>query len=630
MTDDEPELSLRPRAATALRDDGAARRLALYSTLRFASFVAAVIGLFLISSSDVLGWSLFGVGSIVFAVVFVRHNRLLERLELTRDRITVLEEEEQRRRTRRRSRTAPDAPPPDARPLSRGLRVYAPEPEHYELDRGAAEDIAVFSGPRNLFALLDVSSTRSGRQRLRYILSHPLRRPKDILERQNAVRALAGNEACRRGLLVGFLPLRKVPEADLAADLDAPRTFAHRNVLRVTAHIFGTLDPLLFILSTWIPAALPAAIVLLLVQLGLVVVHARESNLARNRLLAFGPVLDAMHRTEATLRRESLDAASWKEIGEVFTRFLPSLERVRACLRRLSVHELGLVGEAWNILTLWELRFLAAAERAIDTHRDDLEAALGALAETEAILGLASLANEAQDFSFPEPLDAPEPSIEGDGVAHPLLDPGTAISNPVTLRQGQNVLVVTGANMAGKSTYLKAIASNVLLASIGSPVCARSFRWTPVRVFTDINIRDSLDDGKSYFQVEVERVRTVIDESASDPRVLAVFDELFRGTNVEERIRITRAVLRHLRTTGILLVVATHDGKISRLVTHYGETGMRNAHFRETVSGTRMTFDYQLHDGPAPTHNAVRLIEANGYPAEIVREAREDAFGSEG
>ena len=125
--------------------------------------------------------------------------------------------------------------------------------------------------------------------------------------------------------------------------------------------------------------------------------------------------------------------------------------------------------------------------------------------------------------------------IHAEEIGHPLLDPSRRVMNPVSLGEGANVLIVTGSNMSGKSTYLKSVGTNLVLAGMGGPACARGFRWTPLALHSDVNVRDSLEDGKSYFQVEVERVHRVIEAAAKSPKLLAIFDELFRGTNSEAR-----------------------------------------------------------------------------------------------
>jgi DNA mismatch repair ATPase MutS len=309
-------------------------------------------------------------------------------------------------------------------------------------------------------------------------------------------------------------------------------------------------------------------------------------------------------------------------ICEVLEAARPHVRRLRRLVRLLELHDYGPLFEILNTLTLWELRFLPFASSLVERHRELLLRSAGALGDAEAFLCLSQPLAEQEGFELPEILGGNKPSVEAAEVGHPLLDHTLAVRNPVCLGRGCNVLIVTGSNMAGKSTYLKSVAVNLVLAGMGGPVCARGFRWTPMALYSDINVRDSLDDGKSYFQVEVERVLEILAASRECPMVLAVFDELFRGTNSAERIALARAILRHLRSAGVLCLVATHDLSLTEMVTEDGEPGMENRHFRETVEDGEMRFDYRLRDGPATTRNAIRLLESYGYPPEIIREAR--------
>jgi DNA mismatch repair ATPase MutS len=207
-----------------------------------------------------------------------------------------------------------------------------------------------------------------------------------------------------------------------------------------------------------------------------------------------------------------------------------------------------------------------------------------------------------------------------DGLGHPLIEPERVVLNDLHLGPQSPIAIITGSNMSGKSTLLKSVGMNLVLAGMGGPVEARAMRWTPLALSSDINVRDSLDDGKSYFAVEVERVERILRLAREGGKVLGIFDELFRGTNSAERLAIAMALIAHLRGTGGLYLVATHDLAITRLAEEI--PGIVNFHFREEVHDGTMRFDYRLRPGPAPTRNAIRVLETRGYPETLVREAR--------
>ncbi len=594
------------------------------SYVRLFTFIGFVLGLF----GSAVGFprlvpALVSLPSLLaYFVAFYRHGCIRDDMDRLENLLLLLRESLERKSTRRRARPLPPPARDTQSGLERGLRIYASEPQSFELNAGVAGDLELLSGPRSLFGFLDVSSTVFGARRLQHMITHPLTSADDIRARQRSVVELASSDATRRELLEALVALRHCRFERIPEFLHAPTTFAGRTGLLIVANVLGTAGALLLVATMFsFELFLPWLFLVALFNLGLIGFFVKSSNPARDRLIAFGPLLRGLLDLEDVLRKGSLENSNWKEISELLTALQPVLVRLGRWIGLLELHSYGIIFEIVNVLTLWELRFLPAAEKLFHEHRFLLEKSLGTLGETEALLSLACPLSEQPGFTLPEPLEAPRPSIEAEAMGHPLIENDVLVRNTVSLAADDNVVIVTGSNMAGKSTYLKSLGSNVVLAAMGGPVCAQSFRWTPLEIFSDINVRDSLDDGKSYFQVEVERVLEVVEASRS-PKVLAIFDELFRGTNSEERLQISRALLTYLRTHGILLVVATHDSALTRLVTEDDEKGMRNFHFREEVQGKTMTFDYKLREGPAPTRNAIRVLEASGYPPEIIRDAR--------
>ncbi len=563
-------------------------------------------------------------GVLVFAASFVRHGVVLRRLDRVETRLTLLTERVERQRTRRRERPAPRTGATASR-LEGGECVYRKEPDDEPLDSGVVDDLQIFDGVRSLFGFLDWTSSTFGARRLARLLRRPLRAAADIRERQELVAELAAGSDAREKLLRALLPLRRYDLSPLGAQFAAPGRFAHRRGLHLFAHLSGTAAPALLIAFFVFGSYALLAPVLVLVALHLLVIgwNVKDSNEIRNRLLLFDPLLVAMANLENEVRAAKWESRIGRDIAAALASVAPTVKRLRRRLALLAFHSYGPIFEIINILTLWELRLLPPTERRFAEHSGELEAATGALGELDALLCLALPLAEQAEFVLPEAIDAGHPQIEGEAVGHPVLEPGDCVRNDVRLGTDETVWILTGSNMSGKSTYLRAIGLNVLLAGAGGPVSAQRMRWTPVAIHTDVNIRDSLDDGKSYFQVEVERIKQTIAFAADDPRVLILCDEMFRGTNSTERLAIARSVVRAFRRSGALAIVATHDLSLTELAAEAGEEAIANYHLRDRVDDGVMTFDYILREGPSPTTNAVRVLEQQGYPSDVVAEARE-------
>lgn len=619
--------------------------------LRLGVFAVAIGGVVVGLRGTTAGWVAAGTALLVFPILVVVHDRIQRRMRAQRDRLTLRRERNERLRSRRAHRSGPDVGAPGvavpAAHAAQPARTNDPHDRlsHYPdgpaaLDAGVVDDLQLLAGPRNLLGFLDTSATIFGTRRLAALLVRPLEDPAAIRLRQAWIAELAARPAARRAMLERLATLRGSDLARVDGLLAGSLEFAERRGVALVAHLLGSLLPGLLLLSAVWPALLITTFPLLITNLAVIGRWARLSNPARDRLVLLRPLLDGLLGAREALATLAPAARLGRLVADDLQRVESICRQLGRRLRWLAFHESGVLFEIWNVLVLWELRILPGTERQVRAHRTELSQAIAALAELEALLALAGPLAEQRDFCLPElvtlpqaapyavagdapPGDVPPPQVHATGLAHPLLEPARAVPNDVALGGSDpRILLVTGSNMAGKSTYLKAIGANLVLAAAGGPVCARRFRWTPVALHTDVNVRDSLDDGKSYFQVEVERVRAVLDEATRRPHVLALFDELFRGTNSIERQAIVVALLRHLRDRGVLAVVATHDLQLNDLVTVDHEPQLASAHFEETVVDGAMRFDYRCRPGPARTRNAIRVLELSGYPPGLIAEAR--------
>ena len=235
------------------------------------------------------------------------------------------------------------------------------------------------------------------------------------------------------------------------------------------------------------------------------------------------------------------------------------------------------------------------------------------LGEIEVFSVLAGLSFDHPDWSFAEITSDEVCNVQATALGHPLLDPETCVRNDVELPSPHSLLLVTGSNMAGKSTLLRSIGVNQILALMGGPVCAREFRTRPLFPWTVMRVDDSLEDGVSHFLAELKRLKRVVDGARAGP-ILFLLDEILTGTNSEERLTAARIILRHLLRTRAVGAVSTHD--LTLASTELLKASTRHVHFREEVrlmeGKRRLGFDHVLRDGPATSRNALYLLEMVG------------------
>ena len=235
--------------------------------------------------------------------------------------------------------------------------------------------------------------------------------------------------------------------------------------------------------------------------------------------------------------------------------------------------------------------------------------------ELEALNSLANFAYLHPRYEFPELL-AETWRIVARELGHPLLKPESKVCNDFELDHDRRIVILTGSNMAGKSTFLRTIGVNLVLAYAGAPVNAEKLQASLFRIFTCIKVSDSVQDGLSYFYAEVKRLQALLAATeVDDPLpVLFLIDEIFRGTNSRERLIGSRSYIRMLAHGTSVGLVATHDLELIKLADEI--EGVVNQHFREEVYDGRMIFDYRLRAGPCPTTNALTIMRLEGLPVE--------------
>jgi hypothetical protein len=301
------------------------------------------------------------------------------------------------------------------------------------------------------------------------------------------------------------------------------------------------------------------------------------------------------------------------------------LARLRTIVRVAETRYSPMAHAVLQLLVLWDFHALAALERwqrASGAHARDWLAALG---EAEALSALATLAHDNPRWAMPELIEHGDARIDARSLGHPLLPAHTRVSNDITVGPPGTFVLVTGSNMSGKSTLLRAIGTNLVLAQAGGPVCAAELRLTPVDLWTSIRIDDSLEAGVSLFMAELRRLKRIVDAARDTTRarpLLYLLDEILHGTNTAERRIAARRVINHLVKAGAVGAVTTHDLTLAEDPSL--DAAAQRVHFTERFEVhdgvTSMTFDYRLRPGLATSANALKLLAMIGLGDDPARD----------
>jgi hypothetical protein len=468
-------------------------------------------------------------------------------------------------------------------------------------------------GPRSLFARLCAGRTRAGASALLDWLLRPVDGAA-LAARREAVDALRGRLDLREAWSVGGADVvSRADPAAIAAWAEAPPSLPGRWLDRVlqlivAAVIFAPIGAALGWWSWWIPIAalgLAALAHALLRRRGGVVLA--SAHLVLEGLGPAGPLLRLMEREVFTAPRLAALHARLHGGGVASV----ELDRLARSLRRIDSLRHELVG-AIGYPLLWPAREALAIERWRLRHGRNLSGWLEALGEFEALLSIAGYADEHPDHVFAEMTFSDSALLEADGLGHPLLPAEACVRNDLRLgRAHPRLQLLSGANMAGKSTWLRTIGLAVVMAQAGVPVRARRLRLTPLSLGVSIGDGDSLLDGESRFLAEIRRLRSIFELAAGSAPALFLLDELLSGTNPQDRIVGAGALLEGLLSRGAIGLCSTHDLELTRLAERHPERAA-NAHFASELAGGRLSFDYRLRPGVVGRSNALDLMRSVG------------------
>jgi hypothetical protein len=305
-----------------------------------------------------------------------------------------------------------------------------------------------------------------------------------------------------------------------------------------------------------------------------------------------------------------------------------ALRRIRRIVSAASLRNNPFLGLLLNILSPWDMYFAYQLER----YKRDLRGLLPGWLETwyelEALSALANFAALNPESTFPDLLpEGSRPALECAGVGHPLIRAAARVANDFHVDPLGEVVIITGSNMSGKSTFLRTVGANLALAYAGGPVVADRLRVQPFRLFTSMNLADSLDDGISFFYAEVRRLRALLDalQSKEGAPLFFLIDEIFRGTNNRERQVGSLAYTTALAGRRGAGLISTHDLELAHLEDQIPQ--VRNLHFREDIRGDEMVFDYKIRSGPSPTTNALKIMALAGLPVSPAPQPNRDKDG---
>lgn len=379
------------------------------------------------------------------------------------------------------------------------------------------------------------------------------------------------------------------------------------------AKVFSFAAILSLILSFFVPEFIFVIIAVFVVNIG--IHYLNKSNLGP--YLVSLPQLLRLSRVASALYKSDL----LSPLGPGLPKAIKSLNKIKNRLLFFRF-ESGMQGEfeaiVWAITELVKIFFLAepllffAVLKRLDQKRKDIEVLFRFVGLTDTLLSIASLRSGLPYYCRPEITEKPQ-KISAKAMYHPLVS--NCVGNDISV--DRKSVLLTGSNMSGKTTFIRSTGINVITGLTLNTCFARAFSMPVMKIFSAIRISDDLLNDRSYYFEEVLTIKTMIEESSGHDPCLFLLDEIFKGTNTVERISAGKAVLSYLAKPENLVFVSTHDIELADLLISEYDL----YHFSEKVDDRNVDFDYKLKSGKLKNRNAIRILQLNGYPGEVIDEA---------
>ncbi len=502
-------------------------------------------------------------------------------------------------------------------------------------------DLDVF-GRGSLFQMLNMTSTYSGRQKLAYMFLNPLETKEDILQRQEAVAELSKKLLFRHKLFSNALLSNK--KVVLIEEDEKKKGKKQRKTL------LDTIDKLEAVFEwakeeqplyssfrfKFLITALPILTLLFLVLslLGIVPFY----------LPIVGYVIQfLMLGYKANFRNKSFEIVEkYEKTLKVYSSVLKQFEYAKFDSKYVNNLKDGLKGKseepAWkqinqlsklwelianrynflhivvNTATLWDFHCLVSLEKWKMKSGRFVEKWFDIIGEMEALCSISLLHHDNPEFVMPQIVEEKSAGINAEQLGHPLLTKGRK-SNDISINSKQPILLITGSNMSGKSTFLRTVGLSLILSYIGAPVCAKAFKCPILKIYACMRTSDNLGQNVSSFYAELLRVKMVVEAVDRNERVFFLLDEIFKGTNSADRHTGAKMLINQLDKKAAWGMVSTHDLELADMEKESGGR-IRNYHFREYYKDNQIYFDYQLRKGVSDTRNAIFLMRMAGVSIE--------------
>lgn len=571
------------------------------SFLRLISAIGAFVLFYVILSYSLLIASIVAITLVFSLIYFVRrYNRNSKNIKRLKALIKINENEISCIQTRHSS-------------------LFYNGEEYITPIHSYASDLDIY-GKHSLFQLINRSVTKTGNNTLAGWLSKPSLN-KEISKRQEAVKELAKKIDWRQNIIqYGFTNKLNYDDPKFVIEWGKKPSPFHRKGLLIAITIMPFLS-LAALIYSFIGSQAPITIMIL----ANIVIHyfnSKKVSLAHEQTAQRGNMLKTYSYIIEQFEKENWESVKLNELKNALaSNDKLTSKKIKQLTRLIELldQRLNLVVQfLFNFLFFYELHLLFRIDKWKQKYGHETEKWFDAISEIEAISSFSNLSFNHEDWSFPS-ISNKHFELSLKEAGHPMIDQISRVNNDYQLNGPGTVHIITGSNMAGKSTFLRTVGVNIVLALSGAPVCAKEMKVSNVEVNTSMRIKDSIEDNESSFYAELKRIQQVIEKVNKKEKTLLLLDEILRGTNSKDKHTGSRALIKQLVKHDAVAMVATHDLELSILEEELPGQ-VENRFFDIKIDGDQLYFDYKVQKGFCKTFNAPILMQKMGIDLEILKE----------
>ncbi|MDR2915484.1 MAG: DNA mismatch repair protein MutS [Tannerella sp.] len=498
--------------------------------------------------------------------------------------------------------------------LDYDFSAFDGEAEQIDAQHPFSLDLDIF-GKKSLFQSMNRTVTSIGKIQLADWLKKPLTDKQQIIARQEAVKELRTKTIFRHDFhATGKERPNNNRDIRQLNELSARMTHFHESLCwKILIWLIPAAWLITIAALTWTDTPFGIFSILFIISLAIANIHTKSITKLHQTMDHLKKLLSVYSRLMERIEKEEFnsDILKQKQQALISNNITASktIKQLSGILGGLD-QRFNMVAIIFNILYLRDMRHVMQLEKWIKTHAGNFNAWFDALAEMDAFCSLGSFAFNHPNYIYPTIANSYF-EMEGKALGHPLIHRDKCVCNDIEIPGSKYFLIVTGANMAGKSTYLRTIGVNFLFACIGLPVYAESLTVYPAHIVTSLRTADSLVSNESYFFAELKRLKMIIDRLNAGEQLFIILDEILKGTNSIDKQKGSIALIKQLINKGTCGIIATHDLMLGSLAETFPKN-VQNKRFEADITNDKLTFTYQIRDGIAQNMNATFLMKKMG------------------